>query len=50
VRGLPIEHHALGGGARPHEYGRNKDTHLADDPAFIFNFDDFLDRADRLDC
>jgi 2-haloacid dehalogenase len=35
---------------RPHEYGRNKETDLADDPAFTVNADDFNDLAGQLDC
>ena len=33
---------------RPHDYGRNQGTDLADDPAFTFNANDFLDLATQL--
>jgi 2-haloacid dehalogenase len=35
---------------RPHEYGRNKGTDLADDPAFTINADDFNQLAEQLGC
>ena len=35
---------------RPHEYGRNKGSDLADDPAFTVNADDFNQLAERLGC
>lgn len=35
---------------RPHEYGRNKGSDLADDPAFTVNADDFNALADQLGC
>ena len=33
---------------RPHDYGRNQGADLADDPAFTFNANDFLDLATHL--
>ncbi|OGA48581.1 MAG: hypothetical protein A3G24_22985 [Betaproteobacteria bacterium RIFCSPLOWO2_12_FULL_62_13] len=35
---------------RPHEYGRNKNPDIGDDPAFTTNAGDFIDRADQLGC
>lgn len=35
---------------RPHEFGRNKGTDLADDPAFTINADDFNGLAGQLGC
>lgn len=35
---------------RPHEYGRNKNTDLENDPAFTINSNDFNDLADQLGC
>jgi len=35
---------------RPHEYGRSKNTDLADDPAFTVKSNDFNDLADRRAC
>jgi 2-haloacid dehalogenase len=35
---------------RPHEFGRNKNADLADEPAFSVNADSFSDLADQLGC
>jgi 2-haloacid dehalogenase len=35
---------------RPHEYGRNSNKDLADEPAFTVNADDMLDLAVKLGC
>ena len=35
---------------RPHEYGRNSNRDLADEPAFTINADDMVDLAAKLGC
>jgi 2-haloacid dehalogenase len=35
---------------RPHEYGRNKNADLTDEPAFTINAQSFVDLADQLGC
>jgi 2-haloacid dehalogenase len=35
---------------RPHEYGRNTNKDLADEPSFTLNADDMVDLAAKLGC